>query len=88
MGSGALAFVERLMHPRPNSRPAHRTPRFAAGAAAGFGLDEKKGKLERLKLPKGMTTMHLHANDGVLWSTGPKTTAWTEDGVKWNDITP
>ncbi len=31
---------------------------------------------------------HLHANDGVMWSFGTKHVCWTEDGVKWNDVTP
>jgi|GEM_PF-1226058 len=34
------------------------------------------------------TTRHLHTNDGVLWSFGPKSIAWTEDGRRWNDVTP
>jgi hypothetical protein len=34
------------------------------------------------------TVRHLHAADGVLCSSGPKHVLWTEDGVKWHDITP
>ncbi len=30
---------------------------------------------------------HLHANDGVMWSFGPKHLCWTEDGVTWHDVT-
>ena len=35
-----------------------------------------------------ITCRHLHANDGVLLSSGPKSVLWTSDGTKWNDITP
>ncbi len=32
------------------------------------------------------TYYDLHANDGVLWSVGPKTLLWT-DGKKWHEVT-
>jgi hypothetical protein len=35
-----------------------------------------------------ITCRHLHANDGVLLSSGPKNVLWTGDGKKWQDITP
>ena len=34
------------------------------------------------------TFRHLHQNDGVMWSFGPKHILWTEDGSLWHDITP
>lgn len=39
-----------------------------------------------LGLGEGRTHYDLHANDGLLWSVGPKHLAWTEDGVRWNDV--
>lgn len=39
-----------------------------------------------LGLGEGRTYYDLHANDGLLWSVGPKHLAWTEDGVRWNDV--
>jgi hypothetical protein len=36
-------------------------------------------------LGTGRTYYDLHANDGVLWSVGPKHLSWT-DGSKWMDI--
>jgi hypothetical protein len=46
--------------------------------------------LERVEmgLGDGWTTRHLHANDGVMWSFGPKHVAWTEDVTTWTDVTP
>jgi len=35
-----------------------------------------------------ITCRHLHANDGVLLSSGPKNVVWTSDGKKWEEITP
>jgi hypothetical protein len=35
-----------------------------------------------------VTCRHLHANDGVLLSSGPKNVLWTSDGKTWQDITP
>ncbi len=37
---------------------------------------------------KSITFGHLHANDGVMMSAGAKHILWTEDGIKWRDITP
>lgn len=47
-------------------------------------------KLEEVKgLPGGEGVFReLHANDGVLLATGPKYVKLTEDGAKWDDITP
>jgi hypothetical protein len=46
--------------------------------------------LEPVKLTtkKTVTCGSLHANDGVLMSVGRKHVLWTEDGRRWNDITP
>jgi hypothetical protein len=35
-----------------------------------------------------ITSRYLHSNDGVLWSFGPKNIIWTEDGIRWNEVTP
>jgi hypothetical protein len=35
-----------------------------------------------------ITCGHLHANDGVLLSSGAKNVLWTDDGKTWHDITP
>jgi hypothetical protein len=40
-----------------------------------------------MKLGDGRTSAHLNANDGVLWSFGPKNLSWT-DGSSWYDQTP
>ncbi len=37
---------------------------------------------------ENVTYQHLHANDGFLWSFGPKHVCYSEDGIKWNDVTP
>jgi len=39
-------------------------------------------------LANDITFRHLHANDGVMFSFGPKHIVWTEDGLAWHDITP
>lgn len=46
--------------------------------------------LEKINIGLGdnWTFRHLHANDGVLWSFGPKHICWTEDMVTWHDVTP
>ena len=46
--------------------------------------------LEKIDMSLGAewTCRHLHANDGVMWSFGPKHICWTEDAKKWNDVTP
>ncbi|QDH68707.1 sialidase family protein [Marilutibacter alkalisoli] len=41
-----------------------------------------------MKLPSKASCRHLHANDGVLWSCGPKNVVWTEDGQTWTEVTP
>lgn len=41
-----------------------------------------------MKLPGKPSCRHLHANDGVLWSCGPKNVVWTEDGQSWTEVTP
>jgi hypothetical protein len=35
-----------------------------------------------------ITCRHLHSDDGVLLSSGPKDVLYTADGDKWRDITP
>lgn len=45
--------------------------------------------LSRVDMGLGdVSTRHLHQNDGVLWSFGPKHVIWTEDGINWEDVTP
>jgi hypothetical protein len=39
-----------------------------------------------MRLGRNRTCYDLHANDGVLWSVGPKHLSWT-DGTRWNDVT-
>lgn len=48
------------------------------------------GTLEAVKfgLRGAISCRHLHANDGILLSSGPKHVMWTSDGKKWQDITP
>jgi hypothetical protein len=41
-----------------------------------------------MNLPGKPSSRHLHANDGVLWSCGPKNVVWTEDGQRWTEVTP
>jgi len=50
--------------------------------------DSDKLKKADMGLGDSWTCRHLHANDGVMWSFGPKHLAWTEDGKKWIDVTP
>lgn len=53
-----------------------------------FKLDSKDQLVEvDMQLSPKPTCRHLHANDGVLWSCGPKHVIWTEDGQTWNDVT-
>ena len=40
-----------------------------------------------LGLGEGLSFGHLHANAGMLLSSGPKHVLYTTDGKKWNDIT-
>jgi len=49
-----------------------------------------KNRFERVKfgIRGAITCRHLHANDGVLLSSGPKNVLWTNDGTTWHDITP
>ncbi len=54
----------------------------------GMFVLEGDDSLTKVKLEEGWTCRHLHANDGVLWSFGPRHLAWTDDGEKWNDVTP
>ena len=54
-----------------------------------FKLDSKDQLVEvDMQLSPKPTCRHLHANDGVLWSCGPKHVTWTEDGQTWSDVTP
>ncbi len=50
--------------------------------------DNDKLELVNMGLGPGISFRHLHANDGVLWSFGPKDISWTEDGKKWRSATP
>lgn len=62
---------------------------YIAQEDALFVLQEDQ-KLSRVNFGLGpwWSSGHLHANDGVLWSFGSKHIAWTEDGIKWNNVTP
>jgi ligand-binding sensor domain-containing protein len=51
-----------------------------------YRLDNDKLQPVDLKLGKGWTTKYLHANDGVLWTFGPKHLAYTEDGDQWTQV--
>jgi len=51
-------------------------------------VDEDEMKRVDMKLGKGITCGHLHANDGVLWSFGTKHVCFTEDGKRWRNVTP
>jgi hypothetical protein len=53
-----------------------------------FRLDDDRLTLVDLGRPGRVSTRHLHANDGVLMSCGPKHVLWTDDGERWHDITP
>jgi len=54
-----------------------------------FKLDSKDRLIEvDMRLSPRPSCRHLHANDGVLWSCGPKHVTWTEDGQNWTDVTP
>ncbi len=46
--------------------------------------------LEKVNMGLGeeWTCRHLNANDGVMWSFGPKHIAWAENAKEWNDVTP
>ncbi len=52
-----------------------------------FRLNDRDD-LERvdLGLPGPRTYSQLHANNGALWSFGPKHLSWTEDGEAWNGV--
>jgi len=52
-----------------------------------YTWDEKSNDLEKVTLDmKGKYTFsHLHQNDGLLLSVGPKHVIYTEDGTKWVD---
>lgn len=53
-----------------------------------FRLDGDQLSAVNLQQPGPISTRHLHANDGVLMSCGPKHILWTDDGRYWHDITP
>ncbi|KHL56872.1 hypothetical protein [Xanthomonas cannabis] len=54
-----------------------------------FKLDNTGRLVEvDMRLSPKPSCRHLHANDGVLWSCGPKHVTWTEDGQTWVDVTP
>jgi len=52
-----------------------------------FRLNDRD-ELESVDLGLGgpRTYSQLHANNGALWSFGPKHLSWTEDGGTWNDV--
>lgn len=52
-----------------------------------LGVDDSLTKVD-MGLGEQWTCRHIHANDGVLWSFGPKHIAWTENGKIWHDVTP
>ncbi|APP76959.1 WD40/YVTN/BNR-like repeat-containing protein [Xanthomonas vesicatoria] len=54
-----------------------------------FKLDNTDRLIEvDMRLSPKPSCRRLHANDGVLWSCGPKHVTWTEDGQTWMDVTP
>jgi hypothetical protein len=56
----------------------------------GLFIYKGSNELEKLDLDLGenISHRHLHANNGILMSFGPKNIVWTEDGKHWSDITP
>jgi hypothetical protein len=64
----------------------YRDRLYVASADALYVLDENDD-LQKVKLNlKGKFTFsHLHQNDGVLLSVGPKHVLYTEDGSTWID---
>jgi hypothetical protein len=60
---------------------------YVSGDEGVFLLNEADGTLERVDLGLGedFTTSYLDANDGVMWSVGPKL-ARTSDGKTWEKI--
>ena len=61
---------------------------YVSGDDGVFLLDPSAGSLEKIDLGLGddFTTAYLDANDGVMWSVGPKHLARTYDGVKWEQV--
>ena len=60
---------------------------YLAGEQAIYGLDGDQLELVDTGLGDSFTYRHLHANNGAMWSFGPKHIAKT-DGRTWMDVTP
>ncbi|MEA5123253.1 hypothetical protein [Xanthomonas floridensis] len=54
-----------------------------------FTLDGENRLVEvvDMHLSPNPSCRHLHANDGVLWSCGPKHVTWTANGRQWIEVT-
>lgn len=66
----------------------YRERLYVAGDDGLFRL-EPGDRLARVNARNAAATYrHLHAADGVLLSSAPKSVLYTEDGSRWNDITP
>lgn len=48
----------------------------------------RDNSLERVTVDGVATFAHLHAADGIMWSFGLHDLAWTQDGVRWNRVSP
>lgn len=66
----------------------YRGSLYVASQTGVFRLTDAD-ELERIDMGLGpdRTCSDLHANDGVMWSFGPKHLSWT-DGTSWIDATP
>lgn len=64
--------------------------RLYVGCDSGIYILTEDDNLEKIDigLSGKKTYRHLHQNDGVMLSVGPKHVLWTEDGHSWKDITP
>jgi hypothetical protein len=60
---------------------------YVASESSVYRLEGDSLERVDMKLGKRKTCSHLSADDGVLWSFGPKDITWT-DGKKWFEATP
>lgn len=60
---------------------------YVAGDTALFRLEDGLLRVVDTGLGESFTYRHLHANQGAMWSFGPKHIAKT-DGKAWTDVTP
>ena len=59
---------------------------YVASLRSVYRLADGDLELVDTKLGKGLTTGHLHASDGVLWSVGAQHAIKTEDGLRWTQV--